>query len=259
MFEGLIYEKQAPVAILTINRPAAMNALSNALVEEFDQAFTLAEQDKEIRALIITGAGEKTFMAGADISELAERDFILGRQQTRRRQEVFNRIAEMRIPVIAAINGFALGAGFELALACTLRVACEEARLGAPEVNLGIIPGDGATQRLPRLVGFGRAMEMVLTGEFVDAAEAYRIGLVNKVVPRNELLAAAQKLAAKITAKAPLAVQCAKEAVNRSLEVGLYEGLAHESYLHAYTCATEDKKEGVAAFLEKRKPNFQGK
>jgi enoyl-CoA hydratase len=259
LFELLIYKKEAPLAFITINRPQAMNALSNALVEEFDKAFDLVEQDDEIRALIITGAGEKAFMAGADINELNDRDFVLGRQQTRRRQQVFNRIVEMNIPVIAAVNGFALGAGLELAIACTLRVACQEARFGAPEVNLGIIPGDGGTQRLPRLIGFGRAMEMVLTGDFVDAGQAYSIGLVNKVVDREELMEAAKKLASKIASKAPLAIQCAKEALNRSMEVGLYEGLAHESYLHAYTCATQDKKEGVAAFLEKRKPGFQGK
>jgi enoyl-CoA hydratase len=259
MFELLMYEKNAPLAFITINRPESMNALSNALVEEFDKVFDLIEQDDEIRALIITGAGEKAFMAGADIKELEARDFVLGRQQTKRRQEVFNRIAEMKIPVIAAVNGFALGAGLELAIACTLRVACEEAKLGSPEVNLGIIPGDGATQRLPRIVGFGRAMEMILTGDFVDAQEAYRIGLVNKVVTREELMEAAKKLAGKIASKAPLAIQCGKEAVNRSMEVGIYEGLAHESYLHAFTCASEDKKEGVAAFLEKRKPVFKGK
>ncbi len=259
MFDLLIYRKEAPVAFITINRPDAMNALSNALVEEFDKAFDLVEQDAEVRALIITGAGDKAFMAGADIKELEKRDLILGRQQTKRRQAVFNRLAEMKIPVIAAVNGFALGAGLELAIACTLRVACEEARFGSPEVNLGIIPGDGATQRLPRLIGFGRAMEMVLTGDFVEAPEAYRIGLVNKVVAKDALLETALKLALKIAAKAPVAVQCAKEAVNRSLEVGLYEGLAHESYLHALTCATEDKKEGVTAFLEKRKPSFRGK
>ena len=258
LFESLIYEKEACIACITINRPA-MNALSNALVEEFDKVFDLIEGDEEIRALIITGAGEKAFMAGADIKELEARTFILGRQQTKRRQEVFNRIAEMKLPVIAAINGFALGAGLELAVACTLRVAAENARFGSPEVNLGIIPGDGATQRLPRLVGFGRAMEMVLTGDFIEAQEAYRIGLVNKVVPPEQLMAAAKDLALKIASKAPLAVQCAKEAVNRSLEVGLYEGMAHESYLHAFTCATEDKQEGVSAFLGKRKPNFQGR
>ncbi len=258
MFELLIYEKEAPLAIITINRPKVMNALSNALVEEFDKAFDMIENDSEIRALIITGAGDKAFMAGADIKELEQRDFILGREQTRRRQQVFNRLMEMNIPSIAAVNGFALGGGLELAIACTLRVAAEGARFGSPEVNLGIIPGDGATQRLPRMIGFGRAMEMILTGSMIDAQEAYRIGLVNKVVPAEELMDAAKKLAGKIVQKSPLAIQYAKEAVNRSLEVGLYEGLAHESYLHALACATEDKKEGVAAFLEKRKPNFQG-
>ncbi len=259
MFELLTYTKEGFFGFITINRPKVMNALSNDLVEEFDKAFDLVEEDEELRALIITGAGEKAFMAGADIKELEARDFIQGRKQTRRRQEVFNRLAEMRIPVIAAVNGFALGAGLELAVACTLRVAAEEAKFGSPEVNLGIIPGDGATQRLPRLVGFGRAMELVLTGDFIDAAEAYRIGLVNKVVPQAELMETAQKLAGKIAKKAPLAIQFAKEAVNRSLEVGIYEGLAHESYLHALACATEDKKEGVQAFLEKRKPDFKGK
>ncbi len=259
MFELLTYTKEGFLGFITINRPKVMNALSNALVEEFAKVFDLVEEDEELRALIITGAGDKAFMAGADIKELEARDFIKGRQQTRRRQEVFNRLAEMRLPVIAAVNGFALGAGLELAVACTLRVAAEEAKFGSPEVNLGIIPGDGATQRLPRLVGFGRAMELVLTGDFIDAGEAYRIGLVNKVVPREELLEAARKLAGKIAKKAPLAIQFAKEAVNRSLEVGIYEGLAHESYLHALACATEDKKEGVQAFLEKRKPDFKGK
>lgn len=259
MFELLTYAKEGPFVYITINRPKVMNALSNALVEEFDKAFDLVEEDEDIRALIITGAGDKAFMAGADIKELEARDFIKGRQQTKHRQEVFNRLAEMKVPVIAAINGFALGAGLELAVACTLRVAADNAKLGSPEVNLGIIPGDGATQRLPRLVGFGRAMELVLTGDFIDAEEAYRIGLVNKVVPAAELMEAAQKMAGKIAKKAPLAIQFAKEAVNRSLEVGIYEGLAHESYLHALACATEDKKEGVQAFLEKRKPDFKGK
>lgn len=259
MFELLEYKKEVPLAYITINRPEAMNALSNALVEEFGAVFDLIAQDKDIRVLIITGAGEKAFMSGADIKELEKRDLVRGREETRRRQEVFNKITEMKIPVIAAVNGFALGAGLELAIACTLRVACEEARFGSPEVNLGIMPGDGATQRLPRLIGFGRAMEMALIGEFINAQEAYRIGLVNKVVPKEELMETAKKLAEKIASKAPLSVQCVKEAVNRSMEVGLYEGLAHESYLHAFTCGTEDKKEGVRAFLEKRKPDFQGK
>jgi len=259
MYQFLKLEKEPPLAYITINRPEVMNALSNALTEELGQAFDEVEKDEEIRVLIITGAGEKAFMAGADIKEVQERDFVLGRKQTRRRQEVFNKLAEMPIPVIAAINGFALGAGLEMAIACTLRIASTNAKMGSPEVNLGIIPGDGATQRLPRLIGYGRAMEMVLTGSMIDAEEAYRIGLVNKVVPLENLMEEVKKLANLLASKPPLALQYAKEAVNRSLEVGLYEGMAHESYLHALACASEDKKEGVAAFLEKRKPQFKGK
>jgi enoyl-CoA hydratase len=259
MFEFLTYEKQGYVGCLTINRPKELNILSNALQEEMFKALDLIESDGDLRVLILTGSGEKAFMAGADIKELQARDFIIAREQTRRRQQLYNRFSEMRIPVIAAINGVAFGAGLELVLACTLRIACEGARLGALEINLGIMPGEGGTQRLPRLVGFGRAMEMALTGEPVDAEEAYRIGLVNKVVQREKLMDEARAMAEKIASKAPIAVQCVKEAVNRSMEVGLYEGMAHESYLQAYTCATEDKKEGISAFLEKRKPQFQGK
>ncbi|NMB41754.1 MAG: hypothetical protein GX996_07450 [Firmicutes bacterium] len=259
MYQFLKLEKEYPLAYITINRPEVMNALSNALTEELGQAFSEVEKDKKIRVLIITGEGKKAFMAGADIKEVQERDFVLGRDQTRRRQQVLNMLPEMPIPVIAAINGFALGAGIEIALACTLRIASDNARLGSPEVNLGIIPGDGATQRLPRLIGFGRAMEMVLTARMVKADEAYQIGLVNKVVPQEDLMDEVKKLANLLASKPPLALQYAKEAVNRSLEVGLYEGLAHESYLHALACASEDKKEGVAAFLEKRDPDFKGK
>jgi len=259
MFNLLKFVKETPLAIITINRPEVRNALSNALVEELAEAFSQVKKDPEIRTLIITGEGDKAFMAGADIKELEERDFIKGREQTRRRQEVFNMLWEMPIPVIAAINGYALGAGLELAIACTLRLASSNAQMGSPEINLGIIPGDGGTQRLPRLVGFGRAMEMALTGGMIDAEEAYRIGLVNKLVEPENLMEEAKKYAGKLAAKSPLAVQYAKEAVNRSLEMGLYEGLAHESYLHALACATEDKKEGVKAFLEKRKPEYQGK
>jgi len=259
MYQFLKFEKELPLAFITINRPEVMNALSNALTEELGQVFAEVEKDEGIRVLIITGAGEKAFMAGADIKELQERDFVLGRKQTRRRQEVFNMLAEMPIPVIAAINGFALGAGLEMAIACTLRIASTNAKMGSPEVNLGIIPGDGATQRLPRLVGFGRAMELVLTGGMIDAEEAYRIGLVNKIVPPENLMEEVKKVANIIASKSPLAIQYAKEAVSRSLEVGIYEGMAHESYLHALVCATEDKKEGVAAFLEKRKAQYKGK
>ena len=259
MYQFIKYEKEAPLAIITVNRPEVMNAMNNALVEEFALAFKEAETDDEVRALIITGAGDKAFMAGADIKEVQARDFILGRKQTRRRQEVLNILYEMPKPVIAAINGFALGAGLETALACTLRIASTNAKLGTPEVNLGIIPGNGGTQRLARFVGFGRAMEMVLTARHLDAEEAYRIGLVNKVVPLENLMDEAKKLVGSIINKSPFAIQYAKEAVNRSMEVGVYEGMAHESYLHALACATEDKKEGVAAFLEKRPAQYQGK
>ncbi|HHU75665.1 MAG TPA: hypothetical protein GXZ24_02025 [Firmicutes bacterium] len=259
MYKFIRYEKEAPLAIITVIRPEVMNAMNNALVEEYALAFKEAENDDEVRALILTGEGEKAFMAGADIKEVQERDFVLGRKQTRRRQEVLNMLPEMPKPVIAAINGFALGAGLETALACTLRIASTNAKLGAPEVNLGIIPGDGATQRLPRVIGFGRAMEMVLTARMVDAEEAYRIGLVNKVVPLENLMEEAKKMAGSIINKSPLAIQYAKEAVNRSMEMGLNEGMAHESYLHALACATEDKKEGVAAFLEKRKAVYKGR
>lgn len=259
MYKLLKLEKEPPLAVLTVNRPEVRNALSNDLVEELAAAFAAVERDEAVRALIITGEGDKAFMAGADIRELQVRDFVAGRKQTRRRQEVLSMLAEMPIPVIAAINGFALGAGLELALACTLRVAATGVKMGAPEVNLGIIPGAGATQRLPRLIGLGRAMEMVLTGEMVDAEKALAIGLVNRVVPAEELMAEAKKLALVITGKPPLAIQYAKEAVNRAAEVGIYEGLAHESYLHALACASEDKNEGVAAFLEKRTPQFKGR
>ena len=256
MYQFIKYEKEAPLAIITVNRPEVMNAMNNALVEEFAQAFKEAENDNEVKALILTGEGNKAFMAGADIKEVQARDFVLGRSQTRRRQEVLNMLQEMPKPVIAAINGFALGAGLRQPWPAPC-VLLHHAKL-ISEVNR-IIPGDGATQRLPRMIGFGRAMEMVLTARMVDAEEAYRIGLVNKVVPQEELMAEAKKLANTIISKSPLAIQYAKEAVNRSMEVGLYEGMAHESYLHALACATEDKKEGVAAFLEKRKTEYKGK
>lgn len=259
MFKYLLYEKQGAIAYLTVNRPDQMNILTLALQEEMFSALDVIEGDEELRVLVLTGAGEKAFMAGADIKELQARDFIVARQQTQRRQQLYNRFSEMKIPVIAAINGFAFGAGLELILACTLRIAGEEASIGALEINLAIIPGEGGTQRLPRLVGFGRAMEMVLTGVPINAKEAYRIGLVNKVVPKEELMNAARETAHSLALKASVALQCAKEAVNRSMEVGLYEGLAHESYLHAYTCATEDKEEGISAFLQKRKPVYKGR
>jgi enoyl-CoA hydratase len=259
MYKTLIYKKKENVGTLTINRPDKLNAISNELTAELHTLLSELEKDEELKALIITGAGDKAFVAGADIKELADRDARIGRRVSRERQAVFSRIENLPVPVIAAVNGYALGGGLEIALACNIRLCSEKAQFGAPEVKLGIIPGDGGTQRLPRLVGLGRAMEMILTGDFIDAQEAYRIGLVNKVFPHEELMDKAMELAQKIASRPPLAVKYAKEAVNRSQEGDAASGFALESYLHALTCTTEDKKEGVAAFLEKRKGKFKGK
>lgn len=259
MYETLLYEKKDTVGILTVNRPDKMNALSNQLTAEMKDVLEGIEGDEELRALVITGAGDKAFVAGADINELVIRDARIGRKVSKERQELFSRIENLTVPVIAAVNGYALGGGLELALACSIRICSEQAQFGAPEVKLGIIPGDGGTQRLPRLVGAGRAMEMVLTGDFIDAQEAFRIGLVNSVVPQDELMEKSLELAERIASRPPLAVQYAKEAVNRSAFGGAESGYALESYLHALSCTTEDKKEGVSAFLEKRKGVFKGK
>jgi len=259
MYKTLIYEKSDNIGVLTVNRPDKLNALSNELTEELLQILDTVEKDVDLRVLVITGAGDKAFVAGADIKELVERDAVMGRDVSRSRQALFARIENLPVPVIAAVNGYALGGGLELALACNIRIASEKAQFGAPEVKLGIIPGDGGTQRLPRLVGLGRAMEMVLTGDFIDALEAHRIGLVNRVVPHEELMENVMALAKKIASRPPLAVQYAKEAVNRSQEGDTASGYELESYLHALACTTEDKTEGVAAFLEKRKGDFKGK
>ncbi len=259
MFENIILEIDGPIATLIINRPEKRNAVNNAVVEEIDRALDQLESDPDCRVLILTGAGEKAFVAGADIHELDKRDTHLGRTETRRRQEVYTRIEQLEIPSIAAINGWALGTGLELTLVCTLRVASSKAKMGQPEVKLGIIPGAGGTFRLPRLVGLGRAMEMVLTGEPVTADEALTMGLVNRVVPPEKLMEEVRALADILVARPKLAVQYAKEAILRCSEGALSAGLAHESYLHALSCGTEDKREGVASFLEKRDPIFQGR
>ena len=259
MYKTLIYEKKEDIGLLTINRPDKLNAISNELTSELSQLLGEIENDEELRVLIITGAGDKAFVAGADIKELVDRDAKIGRRVSRERQEIFSRIENLQIPVIGAVNGYALGGGLEIALACSIRVCSEKAQFGAPEVKLGIIPGDGGTQRLPRLVGLGRAMEMILTGDFIDAQEAYRIGLVNKIFPHEELMDGAMGLAQRIASRPPLAVRYAKEAVNRSQGGDAVSGFALESYLHALACTTEDKKEGVSAFLEKRKGEFKGK
>lgn len=259
MYETLVYEKKGLIGILTINRPEKLNALSNVLISELSALLADIEKDDELGVLVLTGAGDKAFVAGADIGELVERDARLGRKVSRERQNVFFRIENLPVPTIAAVNGYALGGGLELALACSIRFCSEKAQFGAPEVKLGIIPGDGGTQRLPRLIGKGRAMEMILTGDFIGAEEAFRIGLVNRVVPHENLLEKTMELAEKIASRPPLAVKYAKEAVNRSIEGGSESGYALESFLHALTCTTDDKKEGVAAFLEKRKGQFKGK
>ncbi len=257
--ENILLEKKNSIAYVTVNRPKVLNALNSATIEELRAAFTDVQADREIRVAILTGSGEKAFIAGADINELAQRDAVSGKEYSARGQHVFDLIENLGKPVIACINGFALGGGCELALACTFRLASDNAKLGQPEVKLGIIPGYGGSQRLPRLVGKGFANQILLTGEMITAQEAHRIGLVNEVTASGELIARAEAIAAKIIANAPLAVQYTLEAVNRGMEMPLAEGLYLETALFGVACATEDKKEGTAAFLEKRPPQFKGK
>ena len=259
IYENILLEKKDAIAYVTVNRPKVLNALNGATIEELRAAFHELKQDALIRVVILTGAGEKAFVAGADIGELAERDPVSGKEFAHRGQNVFNLIENLGKPVIACINGFALGGGCELALACTMRLASDNARLGQPEVKLGIIPGYGGTQRLPRLVGKGLAMQMVLTGEMITAQEAHRIGLVNEVTSATELIPRAEAIAAKIIANAPLAVQYTLEAVNKGMEMPLANGLFLETALFGVCCATEDKTEGTSAFLEKRAAAFKGK
>jgi len=258
-FENIILEKKTGIAYLTVNRPKVLNALNMATMEELRTAFHDIKNDAAIRVVIFTGAGEKAFIAGADIAELAKHDAVSGKQYTQRGQSVLNLIENLGKPVIACIHGFALGGGCEIAMACTMRLASENAKLGQPEVKLGIIPGYGGTQRLPRLVGKGIAMQMVLGGEMITAQEAQRIGLVNEIVPAAELIPRAESIAAKIMANAPLAVQYAMEAVNKGMDMTLAEGLYLEAVLFGIACTTEDKAEGTKAFLEKRSAQFKGK
>jgi enoyl-CoA hydratase/carnithine racemase len=258
-YENVLLEKKNPIAYVTVNRPKVLNALNMATMEELRAAFTDIQSDASIRVAILTGAGEKAFVAGADIGELAKQDPVSGKEFAHRGQAVLDLIENLGKPVIACINGFALGGGCELALACTMRLASDNAKLGQPEVKLGIIPGYGGTQRLSRLVGKGLAMQMVLAGETITAQEAHRIGLVNEVTAAAELIPRAEAIAAKIIANAPLAVQYAMEAVNKGMEMPLAEGLFLEASLFGVCCATDDKKEGTAAFLEKRPARFQGK
>jgi len=258
-FENLLYEKRDGIGHVTVNRPEKLNALNRKTMDELHDCFQEIERDDEVRAVILTGAGEKAFVGGADINELAVQTPVEGKELSMRGQKILDLIEHLGKPVIAAVNGYALGGGCELALACTIRIASENARLGQPEVKLGLIPGYAGTQRLPRLVGRGRALEMVLSGEPVSAAEAYRIGLVNQVVPAQDLMATAEKLAQKILANAPLAVKFALEAVNHGLEMTQAEGQFLEANLFGLCCTTADMKEGTRAFLEKRPARFTGK
>ena len=258
-FQNIKLEKKNQIAYITIDRPKVLNALNMATMQEIKQAFADAKQDEDVRVVILTGAGEKAFVAGADIGELSQHTPVSAKEYTHQGQAILDAIENLGKPVIACINGFALGGGCELAMACTLRLASENAKLGQPEVKLGLIPGYGGTQRLPRLVGKGVAMQLVLTGEMISAQEAHRIGLVNEVVPAGELIARAEAIAAKIIANAPLAIQYAIEAVNHGLDLTLADGLFLEATLFGVCCSTEDKNEGTKAFLEKRPAQFKGK
>ena len=258
-FQNIRFEKKNQIAYVTIDRPKVLNALNMATMQELKQIFASIKDDADVRVVIVTGAGEKAFVAGADIGELSQHTPVSAKEYTHRGQNVLNLIENLGKPVIACINGFALGGGCEVAMACTMRLATENAKLGQPEVKLGIIPGYGGTQRLPRLVGKGLAMQQLLTGEMITAQEAYRIGLVNEVTALADLIPRAEAIAAKIIANAPLAVQYAMEAVNKGMEMTLAEGLYLEAVLFAVSCASEDKKEGTSAFLEKRAAQFRGK
>jgi len=258
-FENILFEKKNSIAYVTVNRPKVLNALNMATMDELRAAFHDIKNDTSVRVVILTGSGEKAFIAGADINELAAHTAVSGKEYTHRGQSVLNLMENVGKPVIACLNGFTLGGGCEIAMACTMRIASENAKIGQPEVKLGIIPGYGGTQRLPRLVGKGRAMQLVLTGEMIGAQEAYRIGLVNEVTSPADLIPRAEAIAQKIIANAPLAVQYSLEAINKGLEMTLPEALYLEAVLFSVACSSEDKKEGTTAFLEKRPAQFKGK
>ncbi len=258
-FQNLIIKKELGIGWIIINRPSKLNALNMETINELASAFQDFADDPDVTAVIMTGTGEKAFIAGADIGELAELDADSGERYVMNGQELTRQMENFAKPVIAAINGFALGGGTEMALACHVRIASENAKMGQPEVKLGLIPGYGGTQRLSRLVGKGKAMELILTGKIISAQEALDMGLVNQVVPPEKLLSVCESMAKEMTANGPLALACGIEAINRGLDITLNEGLRLEAELFGKTCASEDSKEGTQAFLERRKPNFQGK
>jgi enoyl-CoA hydratase/carnithine racemase len=256
---NVVYEKKGAFAYVTVNRPKVLNALNKATWADLRAAFEDARDDAAVRGVILTGAGNRAFIAGADISELARVTAFEAEQSSRFGQEVLDLIEDLGKPVVAAVNGFALGGGCETAMACTMRIAVETAKFGQPEVKLGLIPGGGGTQRLPRLVGKGRALHLILSGEMISAQEAYRIGLVNEIVPAADLITRAEAILKQIAANAPIAVKFALEATNKGMETSQSEGLLLEASYFGLCAATEDKKEGTSAFLEKRAPQFRGR
>jgi len=262
-FETLVYEVKDFVATVTLNRPQVLHALNAKVFDELEDIFTDMDENRAVRVVLLTGAGEKAFAAGADIKELAQTDESSGAEKARRGQEVLSLIESCGKPVIALVNGFALGGGCELAMACTMRIASEKAKLGQPEVKLGLIPGYGGTQRLPRLVGDSRALKMLLTGEMIGAEEALRIGLVDEVVAHEGLMARGMELATAIAAASPLAVLGCMEAVRRggrlSARLGQREGMEVEAEIFGRLCGSKDKAEGTRAFLEKRAPVWMGR
>jgi len=258
-FENLLVDRDGPVATITINRPKVLNALNTQTLDELRRAVLELKHDDSVRAVILTGSGEKSFVAGADINEIAVQTPTSGRDHAMSGQHVLDLIENMGKPVIAAINGYALGGGCELAMACTIRIAADTAKLGQPEINLGIIPGYAGTQRLSRLAGRGAALELLLTGDQIAAADAHRLGLVNRVVTSASLMGEARKLAHTLAAKAPIAMRYIIDAVNNGLQMSFREAQNHEATLFGLVSTTEDMREGTKAFLEKRKPEFKGK
>jgi enoyl-CoA hydratase len=258
-FDNLLLERDGRIAIVTVNRPKVLNALNSQTIDELRRAALELRYDDSVGVIIVTGAGEKAFVAGADINELAVQTPTGGREHALKGQHVFDLIENLGKPVIAAINGYALGGGCELAMACTLRIAAETAKIGQPEISLGLIPGYAGTQRLARLIGRGKAMELILLGGPITADEAMRLGLLNRVVPAAELMSEARKLAAQLAASAPVAVRYIINAVNKGAEMPFAEACQYEATLFGLVASTDDMKEGTAAFLEKRKPVFKGK
>lgn len=258
-YQNILVEKEDDIAILYINRPKALNALNKETLLEIKMAISQIAEDQEVKVVIITGSGDKAFVAGADITYMQNMNAVEGREFGKLGQEVFNLIESIEKPVIAAVNGFALGGGCELAMSCDFRIASDKAKFGQPEVTLGITPGFGGTQRLPRLVGMGMAKQLLFSGEMIDAQEALRIGLVNRVVPGEQLLAAAKQIARSISKNAQLAVRFCKVAVNQGMQTDIDRAMTIEADLFGLCFSTEDQKEGMKAFVEKRKAEFKGK